>query len=45
MIAHLVLYELRPDISEEDRAQFLAALDKAVTTIPTVRGVRFGRRH
>ena len=44
MIAHLVLYELRPDIAEEDRTQFLDALDKAVTTIPTVRGVRFGRR-
>ena len=44
MIAHLVLYELRPDISEADRTQFLKALEQAVTTIPTVRGVRFGRR-
>lgn len=45
MIAHLVLYELRPDILDADRAHFLAALEHAITTIPTVRGVRFGRRH
>ena len=45
MIAHLVLYELRPDISDANRAHFLAALEQAFTTIPTVRGVRFGRRH
>ena len=44
MIAHLVLYELRPDISEADRGRFLAALEQAVNTIPTVRAVRFGRR-
>jgi hypothetical protein len=45
VIAHLVLYELRPDISDTDRANFLAALEQAITTIPSVRGVRFGRRH
>ena len=44
MIAHLVLYELRPDISDIERGTFLAALEQAVNTIPAVRTVRFGRR-
>ena len=44
MIAHLVLYELRSDLSDDDRTRFLGALEHAVENIPTVRGVRFGRR-
>lgn len=45
MIAHLVLYELRPDLADADRTRFLEALEHAIENIPTVRGVRFGRRH
>ena len=44
MIVHLVLYELRPDISDSERASFRAALEHAIDTIPTIRAVRFGRR-
>jgi hypothetical protein len=42
--AHLVLFDLRPGLADEDRRRFHAALSKAVTTIPSVRRCRVGRR-
>jgi hypothetical protein len=44
MIVHLVLFTPRPDLSPADRAAFIAAFERAVTEIPTVRGVRVGSR-
>ncbi len=44
MIAHVVLMTPRPDLSEADRRAFVACFERAVGTIPSVRGVRVGRR-
>jgi hypothetical protein len=44
MIAHVVLYELRPDLAPADRERFSAALRQAASEIPTLRRVRIGRR-
>jgi hypothetical protein len=44
MIWHLVLLKPRPDLGASDRRAFVEAFRRAVTEIPTVRGVRFGRR-
>jgi uncharacterized SAM-binding protein YcdF (DUF218 family) len=44
MIAHVVLLQPRSDLSASDRRSFAAALTRAVREIPTVRGVRIGRR-
>lgn len=44
MIWHLVLMKPKADLSVEDRAAFVAAFGRAVRDIPTVRGVRVGRR-
>jgi hypothetical protein len=44
VIAHVVLYELRPDLTPAERARFAAALRAAVTAIPTIRRVNIGRR-
>jgi hypothetical protein len=44
VIAHVVLMKPRTDLSPDDRRAFLAAFDRALREIPTVRGVRIGRR-
>jgi hypothetical protein len=44
MIWHLVLLKPRPDLAAADRQAFAAAFRRAVTAIPTVRGVRVARR-
>jgi hypothetical protein len=44
VISHLVLLKPRPDLSDVDRDRLLAAFETAVRQIPSVRGVRLGRR-
>ena len=44
MIWHLVLLKPRPDLTANDRRGFVEAFRRAVTDIPTVRGVHFARR-
>ncbi len=44
MITHVVLIRPRPDLSDADRMSFVASFERAVRTIPSVRGVRVGRR-
>lgn len=44
MIAHLVLFRPRPDLTAEDRQAFVAALERAFREIPTVRRARVGVR-
>src|SRR3954468_24972285 len=44
MVTHLVLMKPRPDLSDADRQAFIDAFDRAMGEIPTVRGVRIGRR-
>jgi hypothetical protein len=44
MIAHVVLYELRPDLTPAERTRFAATLRQAVAAIPTIRRIRIGRR-
>ena len=44
MVAHIVLLKPRPDLSSDDREQFVAAFERAIRTIPEVRGVRIGLR-
>ncbi len=43
MILHLVLYEPKPGISEDEAQGFKAILAEASRTIPSVRQVRTGR--
>ena len=44
MLTHLVLLKPRPDLSRSARTLFAEAFSRAVTEIPTVRGVQVGRR-
>jgi hypothetical protein len=44
VIAHVVLYELRPDLTREDREAFNRALEAALAVIPFIRRSCFGRR-
>jgi hypothetical protein len=44
MLTHLVLMKSRPDLSDGDRAALIAAFERAVLEIPTVRRVQVGRR-
>lgn len=44
MVWHVVLAQPKPDLTTEERANFLAAFRTAVSAIPSVRGVRVGRR-
>src|SRR5690349_9721695 len=44
MIAHVVLLRPKPTLSSTARAAFVSAFERAVQEIPTVRGVRVGRR-
>jgi len=44
MVLHVVLFKPRPDLSEAGRQGLVAAFEHAIRNIPTVRGVRVGRR-
>ena len=44
MVTHLVLMKPRPDLTAADRQAFVDAFDRAMREIPTVRGVRIGKR-
>jgi Stress responsive A/B Barrel Domain len=44
VIAHVVLFKPRADLTLDDRARFVAALKRAVSEIPSIRHVRVGRR-
>jgi hypothetical protein len=44
MIAHVVLYQPRPDLGPSDRARFHAALTRALRDIPSIRRARVGSR-
>ena len=44
MIAHVVLFKPRPDLSEGDRDSVLSAMRAAFTNIPEIRRARVGRR-
>jgi hypothetical protein len=44
MVTHIVLMKPRPDLSDADRQAFIDAFDRAMREIPTIRGVRIGRR-
>jgi hypothetical protein len=44
VIAHIVLFEPRPDLTETDRRHLLDGLRAAAREIPAVRRLRFGPR-
>lgn len=44
MISHVVLMKPRPNLPAADRAELIAAFERAVARIGSVRGVRIGRR-
>jgi hypothetical protein len=44
VIAHIVLFRLRPDVSLEDRRAVLDAWATALKDIPVIRRARVGRR-
>ncbi|SRR5258708_32132598 len=44
MVSHVVLMKPRPDLTAAARRAFVAAFERAVREIPTVRDVRIGRR-
>ena len=44
MIAHVVLLRPKPDLSADDRCSLIAAFERAIREIPSVRNVRLGRR-
>ena len=44
MVWHVVLLNPRVDLPAADRRRFAEAFRRAVASIPSVRGVRFGRR-
>jgi hypothetical protein len=44
MIAHIVLFQPRADLSSSDRESFAASFERALTEIPQVRRARVGER-
>ena len=44
MIAHIVLLQPRPDLTEDERRAALATLERAAADLPDVRSLRLGRR-
>jgi len=44
LIAHLVLFRPRPNLTPDEQHALIAAFKHAVQEIPAVRGVRSGRR-
>lgn len=43
-MVHVVLFTPRADIADDERQSFVDALERALTTIPSVRAFRVGRR-
>jgi hypothetical protein len=43
MIAHVVLFRPRPDVSRADQEAFVSALEEALRGVPTIRRARVGR--
>lgn len=44
MVSHVVLMKPRPHLSAADRQAFLDVFERALREIPTIRGLRIGRR-
>lgn len=44
MIAHIVLLQPRPDLTEAQRQEAVATLERAAADVPEIRSVRLGRR-
>lgn len=44
MVAHVVLYQPRPDLTADERARLDAALSAAIEGIPSIRRVTIGER-
>ena len=44
MIAHVVLFDLKPALTAGERHAFMAAFTRAMAEVPSVRDVRVGRR-
>ena len=44
MIAHIVLLQPRPDLTEDQRRDALETLKRAAAEVPEVRSLRLGRR-
>jgi len=44
MISHIVLFRPKPDLTEAERQAVIDDLRTAASAIPTVRGLRVGRR-
>ena len=44
MVTHVVLMKPRPELAAADRQAFIASFERALREIPTIRGVRLGRR-
>jgi hypothetical protein len=44
MLIHVVLLKPRPDLTETERQTFVGAFERAMRDIPSVRGVRVGKR-
>jgi len=44
VVTHLVLMKPRPDLSVADREAFVAAFERALRDIPSIRSVRVGKR-
>ena len=44
MIAHIVLLQPRPDLTEDQRSDALETLKRAAAEVPEIRSLRVGRR-
>jgi hypothetical protein len=44
MLSHVVLFRPKADLSSADAQQFVAALERTLTSVPTVRRATVGRR-
>jgi hypothetical protein len=44
MVAHVVLFRPKPNLTSDQRRAFIAALEHAFTNIPLIKQARIGRR-
>jgi hypothetical protein len=44
LVAHLVLFDVRPELTADERRRFVDSFTQAVDAIPSVRRVTVGRR-
>jgi hypothetical protein len=44
VVAHVVLFRPKPELTSDERRAFLAALQHALTSIPVIQRARVGRR-